>query len=288
MKERLKVLAGLTLGAAIAASCGSAIPSVLENPYTPSQKPAPTATATPEAPISLSTPEPIQALKSTIIIWVFAHDDDETLTAGAAIYESQKAGNKNIVVIATAGETSHVGRDLGLTKDQTAAAQAGGTTAALKVIGLTPTLWRIKDDKNLTQDAIVGKLLELIENTPGPVLIRTHNIHDHYAGLKCGQPVHCMVAKAVEEVVALDQGRKIDPSDVREYTIGQLDGMTPFGTCHKLTPEELKIKDAMRAQYARYGLALRSVPEMWEAIDKQPECFEVRNIPSPAVFNPIF
>ena len=45
----------------------------------------------------------------TTVYWVFAHPDDETISSAGAMYESQEAGNRNVLITVTDGETTAAG-----------------------------------------------------------------------------------------------------------------------------------------------------------------------------------
>lgn len=281
-RSRAGLFATLVLSAAVAVSCRGADVTPVKTPnISPSQpvsaEPSSILTLLPTlepTPILSPTPEPTK--EQATVYWIFAHPDDETLAAVGAIYDSQKAGNKNVVIIVTDGESTAVGPRLGLSLKQVAVAREKEATAALGVIGIKPIFLREPDAGVYVQVGFVeNEIKKLAEETPGTVLFRGHSTNDPYRGLPHGHPDHYAVAMALEA-----EYKNGEIKNLEEYTVGQFAGTKPHGTCVFLSKQDMIIKQEMRKQYAlidpkigRYGIAVRSVPAMWEKTTSEPECY---------------
>lgn len=231
-----------------------------------------TPTPIPPTPTPPPTPIPLQ----TTIYWLFAHPDDESLAAGAAIREAQWAGHRNVVVIFSSGESTAVRTQLGLTREQTIASREAETRDAMAVTGVTDVRFLGIPEGRITVQTVRNVITEILatDNTAGPIWFRGHSPYDRYLGLACGHMDHCAVANAL-----LEEWRAGAITNLLFYRIGHLFGEARAGDCHTLTRDEAAAKARMRAAYAyintrqgRYGIGGRSVPTAWANTTTRPEC----------------
>ena len=212
-----------------------------------------------------------------VIYWVFAHADDETLTAAGAIKESQDSGYKNIVVIVSSGENTAVGDRLGLSKSQTAAAREKEVRAALSVLGVYDVRILGVPDGEVRVDFVKDFIEKLIAESQDSLVFRGHSSYDTYLDLPCGHSDHCAIGTALLE---LWHEGKI--SDLKLYRIGHLYGGPKEEICEPLDKSGYIAKQRMRAEYAkvdesqgRYGIGAQSVPKVWKSTEIQPECYDL-------------
>jgi LmbE family N-acetylglucosaminyl deacetylase len=231
----------------------------------------PTPTPIPPTP----TPVPLR----TTIYWLFAHPDDESLAAGAAIREAQGAGHRNVVVVFSSGENTVVRRQLGLSREQTIASREAETREAMASIGVTDVRFLGIPEGQITVQTVRNVITAIRESEQGPepLWFRGHSPYDRYLGLQCGHMDHCAVANAL-----LEEWRAGTITDLLFYRIGHLFGEARAGECHTLTRDEAAAKARMRSAYAynnwaqgRFGIGGRSVPTAWAATATRPECAEV-------------
>jgi LmbE family N-acetylglucosaminyl deacetylase len=238
----------------------------------PPAPPAPTTTPLPPSPTA-APPVPLQ----TTIYWLFAHPDDESLAAGAALRQAQIAGHRNVVVIFSSGEMTAVRKQLGLTRDQTVASRQAETVQSMAAIGVTDVRFLGIPEGQISIETVRRVIDEILATETGPLWFRGHSPYDHYLGLPCGHQDHCAIANALLQ--EYQEGRV---KYVEFYRIGQLFGEAREGTCYALTADEKAAKARMRAAYAynnwsqgRFGIGARSVPGAWAATATQPECEDV-------------
>ena len=241
-------------------------------------------TATP--PTTASTRGPIQKLERTstptlagpvTVFWVVAHPDDETISSAGAMYESVEAGNRDVVISVTDGETSGVGPQLRLSLKQVAAARDKEAIAALAVIGIVPVFLHEPDTGGGVQLGFVEKeIVKLASETKGPVVFEGLSPNDAYAGLPHGHPDHYAVARALQAEFNKGVIHNLVFRNLSNFSNGKR-----YGTCEFLSAGEMKTKQAMRAAYAyvnvpigRYGIAGKSVGMMWRKTPTEPECHE--------------
>ena len=157
------------------------------------QRASPTAAQTPQPP-----PTPTSNGNRTTVFWVFAHPDDETISSAGAMYESQQAGNRNVLILVTDGETTRIGLSLGLSLKQVAAAREKEATAALAVIGIVPVFLREPETGGGVQLGFVEQSIgKLASQTKGTVVFEGLGPNDAYLGLPHGDSDHYTVARAL-------------------------------------------------------------------------------------------
>jgi LmbE family N-acetylglucosaminyl deacetylase len=238
-------------------------------PIPPSPTPVPpTPAPVPPTP----TPVPLQ----TTIYWLFAHPDDESLAAGAAIRAAQWAGHRNVVVVFSSGENTAVRRQLGLTREQTIASREAETREAMAAIGVIDVRFLGIPEGQITIQTVrnvIGAIVDS-EKGPEPIWFRGHSPYDRYLGLPCGHMDHCAVANGL-----LEEWHAGLVQDLLFYRIGHLFGEARSGECHTLTRDEAAAKARMRTAYAyinirqgRFGIGGRSVPTAWANATNRPEC----------------
>ena len=244
---------------------------------TPRPTPMPTPKPTPK-PTSEPTPIPMPTWNGqTTVYWIYAHPDDETISSAGAMYASQKAGNRNVLVFVTDGETTGVGPELKLSLTQIAAARDKEGTAALAVIGIVPVFLHEPDTGGGVQQSFVEQEIEqLASETKGPVVFEGLSPNDAYAGLPHGHPDHYAVARALQAEFNKGVIHNLVFRNLSNFSNGKR-----YGTCEFLSAGEMKTKQAMRAAYAyvnvpigRYGIAGKSVGLMWRKTTTEPECHE--------------
>jgi LmbE family N-acetylglucosaminyl deacetylase len=237
------------------------------------------ATPTPIPPTP--TPVPPTAVPvplRTTVYWLFAHPDDESLAAGAAIREAQWAGHRNVVVVFSSGENTVVRRQLGLSREQTIASREAETREAMAVIGVTDVRFLGIPEGQITVRTVRNVIAAILEEESGtgPIWFRGHSPYDRYLGLQCGHMDHCAIANAL-----LEEWQAGAIEHLLFYRIGHLFGEARAGECRALTRDEVAAKARMRSAYAynnwkqgRYGIGGRSVPTAWAATATRPECAE--------------
>ena len=211
------------------------------------------------------------------MFWVVAHPDDETISSAGAMYESVEAGNRDVVISVTDGETSGVGPQLRLSLKQVAAARDKEAMAALAVIGIVPVFLHEPDTGGGVQLGFVEKeIVKLASETKGPVVFEGLSPNDAYAGLPHGHPDHYAVARALQAEFNKGVIHNLVFRNLSNFSNGKR-----YGTCEFLSAGEMKTKQAMRAAYAyvnvpigRYGIAGKSVGLMWRKTPTEPECHE--------------
>lgn len=222
---------------------------------------------------TLSLPAPSAGLGTTHTFWVFAHPDDETLAAAGAMVEQGDAG-RHTVLILTNGEATGVRRSMDLSEAEVSKARQQEAKSALEHVGITDVRFAGLPDGGLTTDMVVEYLRPLLTGTgAGVVAVRGHTPLDEYVG-DCGHADHCAVGEAL---VQLYREELID--DLELYRLGHLFGGPLGGTCRPLTPEQSRVKQAMRSEYAlqdpasgRLGIGGESVPTAWRRTEGAPEC----------------
>ena len=288
---RISLAVRLTLGAmlVVAAFGGTALSPTVTSGAVPKGHPAlgaPVATSsashhvappTPApAPTPAPTPTPTSAGPATVF-WVVAHPDDETISSAGAMYESQKAGNRNVLIVVTDGETSGVGPQLRLSLKQVAAARDKEAIAALALIGIAPVFLHEPDTGGGVQQGFVEQeIVRLASETKGPVVFEGLSPNDAYLNLPHGHPDHYTVARAL--------GWEFNMRVIHNLVFRHLSNFSSgkrYGTCEFLSAAVMKTKQAMRAAYAyvdvsigRYGIAGKSVGLMWQKTPSEPECHE--------------
>jgi len=241
---------------------------------TPEQTPTTRPTPTPE-PTPLPTPTVNE--DHATVYWVFAHPDDETISSAGAMYESQEAGNRNVLITLTDGETTRVGSQLGLSLKQVAAAREKEATAALAVVGIVPVFLHEPETGGGVQVEFVEReIAKLASETKGTVIFEGLGPDDAYLGLPHGDPDHYTVARAL----LAEFNRGVIKNLVFRHLANFSNGRR-YGTCEFLSSAAMKAKQEMRAAYAyvnpsigRYGIAGRSVRSMWLKTTAEPECYE--------------
>jgi LmbE family N-acetylglucosaminyl deacetylase len=213
----------------------------------------------------------------TTVFWVFAHPDDETISSAGAMYESQQAGNRNVLITVTDGETTTVGIRLGLSLKQVAVARDKEATAALAVIGLVPVFLHEPETGGGVQLGFVEQeIVKLAGQTKGTVVFEGFGPNDAYRGLPHGDSDHYTVARAL--LAEFNKGviKNLVYRNLANFSNGKR-----YGTCAFLSKAAMKAKQAMRAAYAyvnrsidRYGIAGLSVASMWRKTTTEPECHE--------------
>ena len=255
----------------------SASPQVA--PPTAIPTPAPTAIPTPK-PTSTPEPTPIPMPTfngHTTVFWVFAHPDDETISSAGAMYESQQAGNRNVLITVTDGETTAAGTVLRLSLKQVAAARDKEATAALAIIGIVPVFLHEPETGGGVQLGFVEQeIAKLASETKGTVVFEGFGPDDAYRGLPHGDSDHYTVARAL--LAEFDQG--VIKNLVWRH-LANFAGGKRIGTCEFLSVAAMKAKQEMRAAYAyvnhsigRYGIAGYSVAAFWRRTTTEPECHE--------------
>jgi LmbE family N-acetylglucosaminyl deacetylase len=211
---------------------------------------------------------------------VVAHPDDETISSAGAMYESVEAGNRNVLIVVTDGETTGVGPQLKLSLKQVAAARDNEAIAALAVIGIVPVFLHEPDTGGGVQPGFVEQeIAKLASETKGPVVFEGLSPNDAYLNLPHGHPDHYAVARALQ--AEFDKGviKNLVFRHISNFSNGRR-----FGTCEFLSADAMMKKQAMRAAYAyvnvsigRYGIADKSVGLMWQKTPTEPECHENGN-----------
>ena len=206
--------------------------------------------------------------------WIFAHPDDETISSAGAMYESQKAGNRNVLITLTDGETTAVGPLLRLSPGQVAAAREREATAALRIIGIVPVFLKEPETTGVQLGFVEAEIERLASQTTGTVVFEGLDPDDAYLGLPHGDPDHYVVASALQ--AELDKGVI---KNLVFRNLANFAGGRRCGTCEFLSAAAMSAKQEMRAAYAyvnpsigRYGIAALSVPWMWEKTTGEPEC----------------
>jgi LmbE family N-acetylglucosaminyl deacetylase len=212
-----------------------------------------------------------------IAFWIFAHPDDETLAAAAAMIESQQAGVRNVVVIVSSGENTITRQRLGLTNAQVKAARQAESTAALSLIGISDIRYVGLPEGTLTPQVISDLVDSLLKEGGKDALFRGHSPYDSYAGLQCGHMDHCAIGRGL--LAAWQDGRI---NNLVFYRISHLFDGKRSATCLALTPAEQATKRQMADAYAlykpaigRYGIAVQSVPGAWYKARTEPECTDL-------------
>jgi LmbE family N-acetylglucosaminyl deacetylase len=213
----------------------------------------------------------------TTVYWVFAHPDDETISSAGAMYESQEAGNRNVLITLTDGETTSVGKRLGLNDEQVAAARDKEATAALAVIGIVPVFLHEPETGGGVQLSFVEReIAKLASETTGTVVFEGLSPNDAYRGLPHGDVDHYTVARAL-----LAEFNKGVIKNLVWRHLANFAGGRRYGTCEFLSSAAMKAKQEMRAAYAyvnpsigRYGIAGQSVAAFWRRTKTEPECHE--------------
>jgi LmbE family N-acetylglucosaminyl deacetylase len=284
---------GPSSGTPVTAS--SASPQVETPTTTPtggpsSGTPVTTSSASPqvETPTTAPTPEPTLTPKPTpiptptfnghtTVFWVFAHPDDEALSSAGAMYESQEAGNKNVLITVTDGETTGVGPLLRLSLKQVAAAREKEGTAASAVIDIAPVFLREPETGGGVQQGFVEQeIVKLAGETKGAVVFEGLSPNDAYPGFPHGQADHYTVARALQAEFNKGVIKNLVFRHLANFSHGKR-----YGTCRFLSAAAMKAKQEMRAAYAyanpsigRYGIAAQSVASMWSKTTTEPECQE--------------
>jgi len=259
----------------------SATPQVVAPTLAPTPAPTPTPRPTP-APAPTQTPEPTPIPMPTFnghttVYWVFAHPDDETLSSAGAMYESQEAGNRNVLITVTDGETTAAGIVLRLSLKQVAAARDKEATAALAIIGIVPVFLHEPDTGGGVQLGFVEQeIAKLASETTGTVVFEGLSPDDAYLGLPHGDLDHYTVAQAL-----LAEFNKGVIKNLVWRHLANFAGGQRYGTCEFLSVAAMRAKQEMRAAYAyinhsigRYGIAKLSVPAFWRRTGTEPECHE--------------
>jgi len=213
----------------------------------------------------------------TTVFWVFAHPDDETISSAGAMYESQEAGNRNVLITITDGETTEAGGRLGLSMKQVAAARDKEATAALSIIDIVPVFLHEPETGGGVQLGFVEKeIAKLAAGTKGTVVFEGFGPDDAYRGLPHGDSDHYTVARAL--LAEFDKGVI---KNLVWRNLANFAGGKRYGTCEFLSQAAMKAKQEMRAAYAyvnpsegRYGIAGQSVPAFWRKTTTEPECHE--------------
>jgi len=259
----------------------SATPQVVAPTLAPTRAPAPTPRPTPtRAPTPTPEPTPIRMPPfngHTTVYWVFAHPDDETISSAGAMYESQKTGNRNVLITITDGETTAAGSRLGLSPKQVAAARDKEATAALAIIGIVPVFLHEPETGGGVQLGFVEQeVAKLAAETKGTVVFEGLGPDDAYVGLPHGDLDHYTVAQALQ--AEFDEGviKNLVWRHLANFSNGQR-----YGICGFLSKAAMSAKQEMRAAYAyvnrsigRYGIAGLSVRSMWRKTTTEPECHE--------------
>jgi hypothetical protein len=239
----------------------------------PTTVPTPSPTPTPEP-----TPIPMPTLNGhTTVFWVFAHPDDETLSSAGAMYASQEAGNRNVLITVTDGETTAAGPGLRLSPKRVAAAREKEGTAALAVIGIVPVFLREPETGGGVQLGFVEQEIgKLAGETKGTVVFEGLGPNDAYLGLPHGNVDHYTVARALQAEFNKGVIKNLVYRNLANFSNGKR-----YGTCEFLSAAAMKTKQEMRAAYAyanpamgRYGIAAKSVRSMWRKTASEPECHE--------------
>jgi LmbE family N-acetylglucosaminyl deacetylase len=212
------------------------------------------------------------ASRAPVTIWVFAHPDDEVISAGGAMHRERGTGD-HVVLLLTDGEATGVATALQLTPDEVAAARRREARAALAVAGIHDVRFAGLPDGGLTSEDATRAVREVVGSARGPVRLRGHSPEDAYDPYgRCGHPDHCAAAQAVVSLAAEVDGLAL-------FRIGHFFGAERDGTCRQLAPSELEVKQEMRQEYmlrrpeeGRLGIAWLSVPGPWEATETEPEC----------------
>jgi LmbE family N-acetylglucosaminyl deacetylase len=213
----------------------------------------------------------------TTVFWVFAHPDDETISSAGAMYESQEAGNRNVLISVTDGETTFVGSRLGLSTEQVAAAREKEATAALAVIGIVPVfLHEPETGGGVQQGFVEQEIAKLASSTKGTVVFEGFGPNDAYQGLPHGDSDHYTVARALLAEFKKGVIKNLVFRNLANFSDGKR-----YGTCGFLSRAAMQAKQEMRAAYAyvnpsigRYGIAGLSVHSMWSNTTTEPECHE--------------
>jgi LmbE family N-acetylglucosaminyl deacetylase len=239
----------------------------------PTTAPTPKPTPTPEP-----TPIPMPTFNGhTTVFWVFAHPDDETLSSAGAMYESQEAGNRNVLITVTDGETTAVGPLLRLSLKQVATAREKEGTAALAVIDIAPVFLREPETGGGVQLGFVEQeIVKLASETKGTVVFEGLGPNDAYRGFPHGDPDHYTVARALQAEFNRGVIKNLVFRNLANFSNGKR-----YGTCGFLSAAAMQAKQEMRAAYAyvnpsigRYGIAVKSVTSMWRKTTTEPECHE--------------
>ena len=211
-------------------------------------------------------------------LWIYAHPDDETLTAAGAMLEARDEG-RHVVVLVTDGEATSVVGEEGYpaTAEALGEARQREARAALGIMEFYDVRFLGLQDGAVNVTDATEALRDVVRDVEPPISVRTHSTGDDYGSYgDCGHPDHCATARAALE---LHEGGLID--DVRMYRIEQFFDGAPGGTCTVLDAQQQAFKQAMRREYGyrntavgRYGIAESSVPGAWEATEVQPECFD--------------
>lgn len=202
--------------------------------------------------------------------WIVAHPDDEVLGMAWAIRDH--AGQHNVVVWVTDGESTGVGDMLGLTETEVAEARIREGRAAVGVLGVYEIIRFGLPDGGVT----VGNVKPLIaELNQGDLRIKTHSPYEV-------NPIHNDHQAVADAVLELWVEGVV--TDLRMYRMNQFRGLSVDGVsgCSRPTASRVAYKQAARQEYAvtnpkvgRYGIGGLSVPSMWEATGRQPECMDI-------------
>jgi LmbE family N-acetylglucosaminyl deacetylase len=213
----------------------------------------------------------------TTVYWVVAHPDDETISSAGAMYESQEAGNRNVLITITDGETTGVRSRLGLSLKQVAVARDKEATAALAIIGIVPVFLHEPETGGGVQLGFVEKeIAKLAAETKGTVVFEGLGPDDAYRGLPHGDLDHYTVAQGL----LAEFGKGVIKNLVWRH-LANFAGGKRIGTCELLSKPAMSAKQEMRAAYAyvnhsigRYGIAGLSVRSMWLKTTAEPECHQ--------------
>jgi len=211
------------------------------------------------------------------VFWVVAHPDDETISSAGAMYESKEAGNTNVLIVVTDGETTGVGPQLKLSLEQVAAARDKEAIAALAVIGIVPVFLHEPDTGGGVKTGFVEQeIAKLASETKGPVVFEGLSPNDAYLNLPHGHPDHYAVARALEAEFNEGVIHNLVYRHIANFSTGKR-----HGTCEYLSTAAMMKKQEMRAAYSyvdvsigRYGIAGKSVGLMWRKTPTEPECHE--------------
>lgn len=204
------------------------------------------------------------------VYWLFAHPDDETLAAGAALAEHNAAGLYNIVVFLTRGEATGVCPQIGLNEAQCIQARINESAAATSDVSVDRVDRWSYADGGLTS-ANVRSVIDHYVSLHDPsedIRFKGHSPNDTYAGLTGGHPDHKAIGDAL--VFKYNQGA-VD--DLRMYCLGHLFGESYHCGAARVNPTAYQTaKRAAIAEYqyvnhsiGRYGIGYQSVPGAFDA-----------------------
>lgn len=197
--------------------------------------------------------------EKTLILWVFAHPDDETLAAGSARLDHQKY--TNIVIIMTDGSASGVRSKLHMSKDDFINARKLECDAASSLTNSNVIYADFTDGKLTSNDTYkyIGNLVEKYKDEGFTVRVKTHTSREIPS-----HKDHTATSKGINRL-----WKEGSVKDLREYATPGSRVTGKFSTV-KLSKSKQSKKELLNHEYflinhsiGRYGIGGLSVPKLF-------------------------